>query len=99
MATIVQYSREHECYVTMTIREAREGKRLELHDCNTIPGGYDLRCPSCWLGYAHTVAVHEGAIRKAERLASTRKPYSASTVTRRDFEHVIDAECRENPYM
>jgi hypothetical protein len=28
-----------------------------------------------------------------------RRPYSKPTVTRRDFEHLIDLECRANPAM
>lgn len=28
-----------------------------------VPGDrYDARCPSCWLGQAHSVAAHERAI-------------------------------------
>ena len=28
-----------------------------------------------------------------------RKPYTPPTVTERDFEHLIDLECRANPHM
>jgi hypothetical protein len=60
----VQYSAVHECYVTMTHREAREGKYPELWNMGHTDrfdgkGKYDSRCTSCWLGHPHTVAVHD----------------------------------------
>ena len=30
---------------------------------------------------------------------NARKPYTKPTVTRRDFEHLIDLECKQNPQM